>query len=141
MVYKLYHDILCTIIFYTAFFFCKIKMVFHFWDINLYIMVLNNWPIGYNVYGNTYFKWCHYFLFMLLGDMLGISSRRSTLNLNIDLIKLIVSTIIYYGILFAGKSNTVLFNMQILSLIPLLFIVFYFYKNMQFYIIKKMLWA
>lgn len=26
-------------------------------------------PIGYNMYGYTYFKWCHYFLFMLMGAM------------------------------------------------------------------------
>ena len=28
-------------------------------------------PDDYNMYGATYFKWCHYFLFMLLGAILG----------------------------------------------------------------------
>ena len=33
-------------------------------------------PEDYNMYGDTYFKWGHYFLSMLQGAMLGISTRQ-----------------------------------------------------------------
>ena len=57
-------------------------------------------PVDYNMYGATYFKWGHYFLFMLMGAMMGISKRTWKFNLKFDLLKLIVSLVLYYGFLF-----------------------------------------
>lgn len=94
-------------------------------------------PSDYNMYGNTYFKWCHYFLFMLLGAMLGISKRNWNFNLKLDLLKLIISTVIFYGILFAGKKIAAINEWQIISLIPLLGITFYFYKICNSQLLKK----
>lgn len=85
-------------------------------------------PVDYNMYGATYFKWGHYFLFMLMGAMMGISKRTWKFNLKFDLLKLIVSLVLYYGFLFLGRRNVEIREWQILSLIPLLFIVVYFYK-------------
>ena len=50
-------------------------------------------PENYNMYGNTYFKWCHYFLFMLLGAMMGASKKELKYSFGYDLIKLIGSVV------------------------------------------------
>ena len=85
-------------------------------------------PIGYNMYGYTYFKWCHYFLFMLMGAMMGISRKERTYSLKWDGLKLAGSIAIYYIYLFIGRKIAIVDELQILSLIPLLMTTFYFYK-------------
>lgn len=94
-------------------------------------------PSDYNMYGNTYFKWCHYFLFMLLGAMTGISKQKWNFNIRTDLLKLIFNIIFFYGILFAGRKVNAIGEWQILSLIPLLGITFYFYKICNSQLLKK----
>ena len=94
-------------------------------------------PADYNMYGATYFKWGHYFLFMLLGAMMGISQKQWNFNVKTDFIKLIVSTFVYYAILFAGRKYPLFSEFQITSLIPLLFIVYYFYKVCSSDALKK----
>lgn len=84
--------------------------------------------VNYNMYGNTYFKWCHYFLFMLLGAIIGLNKKDIKFNIKTDFLKLILSIILFYGILFAGRKNAFVAEFQIVSLIPLLFTTFYFYK-------------
>lgn len=84
---------------------------------------------SYNfMYGNTYFKWCHYFLFMLLGAMIGYSKQMLVFSLYKDLTKLALSVILYYGILYAEGLSSIVAQCQIVSLIPLLFATYYFYK-------------
>lgn len=90
--------------------------------------ILMDKPIGYNMYGETYFKWGHYFLFMLMGAMMGISQRYFKPNIKYDLLKFTSCLTIYYGILFLCKIHPEISKWQIVSLIPLFFIVFYFYK-------------
>lgn len=94
-------------------------------------------PSDYNMYGNTYFKWCHYFLFMLLGAMIGISKRNWSFNLKLDLFKLFICTIVFYAILFAGRKIVTINEWQIISLFPLLGITFYFYKICNSQLLKK----
>lgn len=100
-----------------------------------YVMIEK--PDGYNMYGATYFKWGHYFLFMLLGSMIGISKEQWKFNFKVDLFKLFGCTIIYYGILLYGKKNPIYSDGQILSLLPLLGITFYFYKVCSSSFLKK----
>lgn len=83
---------------------------------------------NYNMYGATYFKWCHYFLFMLLGAMMGVSKKEYKYNFRCDLTKLLSIVILYYAILFSGKLYPICSELQIVSLIPLLYIVYYSYK-------------
>lgn len=94
-------------------------------------------PADYNMYGATYFKWGYYFLFMLLGAMMGISQKQWSFNFKTDFIKVIGSAFVYYAILFAGRKYTPFSELQILSLIPLLFIVYYFYKVCNSDALKK----
>lgn len=80
------------------------------------------------MYGNTYFKWGHYFLFMLLGAAIGISQKQWKFNFKWDFIKLIGSIVIYYALMIASDKSDIMAHLQIISLIPLLSITFYFYK-------------
>lgn len=125
----------CIMIYYVALYFIQRFMLHHLkWVFGAVGLICIIWyvmierPADYNMYGNTYFKWCHYFLFMLLGAIMGISQKQWNFHLKTDLIKLITSTAIYYAILFAGKKYVIISELQIVSLIPLLAIVYYFYK-------------
>ena len=95
-------------------------------------------PENYNMYGATYFKWCHYFLFMLLGAMMGVSKNELKYNWGYDLMKLIGSIIIYYVILFSGRLYPICSELQIVSLIPLLYIVYYSYKVCNSEMMKRL---
>lgn len=94
-------------------------------------------PSDYNMYGNTYFKWSHYFLFMLLGAMIGISKQNWNFNSKLDLFKLFICIIVFYSILFTGRKIVIINEWQIISLIPLLGITFYFYKICNSELLKK----
>lgn len=80
------------------------------------------------MYKDTYFKWCHYFLFMLLGAIIGISKREFSYNFKLDLLKLMCCTILFYGIQYVGVLYPLLAYGQVVSLVPLLGITFYCYK-------------
>ncbi len=89
---------------------------------------LLNRPYDYNMYGRTYFKWGFYFFFILFGAYLGYSQRKLKYNLKYDFVKLAFCTVIFYVILFSTKKSAFMNQIQIVSLIPLLGITFYFYK-------------
>lgn len=125
----------CIMIYYIALYFIqrfclsRLKLIFGIVSIICIIWYLSiERPEGYNMYGNTYFKWCHYFLFMLLGAIMGISKKEYQYYLRKDLLLLLLSIIVYYSVLFAGHKSPIMEELQIISLIPLLFVTFYFYK-------------
>lgn len=90
-----------------------------------------------NMYGNTYFKWCHYFLFMLLGASVGLH-RNSVMNQKEKgnspnpfgvIMKLIISVIAFYGLCRFKNCEGVLWDsLQMLSLLPLAGVCWYFYQ-------------
>lgn len=107
----------------------KLKLVFLISSVLIVLWYfLMDRPIGYNMYGNTYFKWGHYFLFMLLGAIIGTSNTKFKYNLIKDGFLFIISITLYYGILIISKKFNNLQDVQLLSLIPLLFATFYIYK-------------
>lgn len=125
----------CIMIYYVVLYFIqrfmlnKLKWVFGAVSlICLVWYILLDKSVDYSMYGNTYFKWGHYFLFMLFGSMLGISKKVYNYCFKWDMLKLIASFIGFYGIQIAGLKISIVHNLQMISLIPLLFIVFYFYK-------------
>lgn len=86
--------------------------------------------------GNDYFRWCHYFLFMLLGAMVGVNPINDNDDDNHQKNKkplkvigiLATSFVAYFGFLALGKKYEVVSEWQILSLIPLLVLTLYMYK-------------
>lgn len=134
----------CIMIYYVVLYFIQRFLLHHLkWVFSIVALICIIWyfimdrPADYNMYGATYFKWGHYFLFMLLGAMMGISQRQWIFNLKTDFIKLISNIFVYYAILFAGRIYTLFSELQIISLIPLLFIVYYFYKVCSSDTLKK----
>lgn len=95
-------------------------------------------PDNYNMYGYTYFKWCHYFLFMLLGSIIGSSSMTKLPRFKNDLTILTINIVIYYAILVTVKRYPIFSDIQIISLIPLLYTVYYFYKVCSSKILERL---
>lgn len=134
----------CIMLYYVVLYFIQRFLLHHLkWVFGIVALICIAWyfimdrPDDYNMYGATYFKWGHYFLFMLLGAMMGISQKQWSFNFKTDFIKLISSIFVYYAILFAGRIYTLFSELQIISLIPLLFIVYYFYKVCSSDTLKK----
>ena len=59
---------------------------------------------------------------------MGVSKKELKYSFGYDLMKLIGSVVIYYAILFSGELYPICSELQIISLIPLLYIVYYSYK-------------
>lgn len=91
---------------------------------------------NYNMYGYDYFKWFHYFLFMLMGAMMGMSPQKYNYNFGPDCIKLIGCIILFY-MLYAFKNIPELNKFQMLTWFPLGGITFYFYKICNSSLLKR----
>lgn len=85
-------------------------------------------PVGYNMYGATYFKWCHYFSFMLLGAILGVRKSVDKVSLWKVSSLMLGCVIVFYSILLLGRKIPLIHDLQIVSLVPLMGVTFYFYK-------------
>lgn len=87
------------------------------------------------MYKATLFKWCHYFLFMLLGAACANKFKEAppftnnTLYSDISLLLLSIAS--FYGILMLGENSPAFAYYQITSLIPLLGITFYTFRISQ----------
>ena len=86
-------------------------------------------PNAYSMYGYTYLKWIFFFLFMLLGAIVGkktiiVSGKRS-------LILLLICVITYYAIVIASQRYEKINDIQLLSLLPLLGATYFTYSLMN----------
>lgn len=83
------------------------------------------------MYGYTFFKWCHYFLFMLAGAVCGLRMKnRGAKEHSIlgNLAMLIVSVLVFYGLQWMGTKYVVVAHLQVLTLIPLMGISLCMYR-------------
>ena len=80
------------------------------------------------MFGMNYFKWGFYFLFMMMGAYLGNKTIELKSRPLIDLVMLILSVVVFYGIQFFAGRYVWVAHLQIVALIPLLAIVAYIYK-------------
>ena len=125
----------CIMIYYIIFYLIrwlmkdKLKLIFVIAGLIVIIwyFVINP-PFGFNIYGDTYFKWGHYFLFMLLGATMGISKQDINCSFFNIIFKLMSCLIVYYGMLALCRKVEQLQHLELLSLVPLLFITYYVYK-------------
>ena len=81
------------------------------------------------MYGiTTLFRWIPYFAFMLFGSWMGL--RRSALKFKpvMDFLLMIVCLVVFYGIQLSAKKYPSIAPYQVITLFPLMGIVFYFYK-------------
>ena len=85
------------------------------------------------MYKGTYFKWCHYFLFMLLGAIMGVRKKNhpesfTTPKLGRTLIGLLTCIVLWYGIQIVGTKCVYVAYLQVVTLLPLLGITYFFYR-------------
>lgn len=125
----------CIMIYYVVLHFIRKFAFRHLWMafvictlVSLMWYCVMDKPIGFNMYGATYFKWCHYFLFMLLGAIMGSHPIQRNFSLKWDSLKLTGCILLFYGILISGRRWDLIHDIQVISLLPLLGITYYFYK-------------
>lgn len=85
---------------------------------------------AYNMYGETYYKWVHYFVFMLQGAMLGVLSQQRKLSVCSgwqEALKALGCIVTFYA-LCAFKFSEMWNWLQVLSLIPLMGVTYYIYR-------------
>ena len=81
------------------------------------------------MYGiTTLFRWIPYFAFMLFGSWMGLKRKDLKFHAAFDFLKMMACLLFFYGIQFAAKKYAVVAPYQIVTLLPLMGIVFYFYK-------------
>ena len=91
------------------------------------------------MYGGTYFKWGHYFLFMLLGAYLGNKTIEMKSKPLIDAALLVASLVLFYGLqILAGRYELVA-HLQIITLLPLMGVVISIYKLCSIVAVGKMM--
>lgn len=81
------------------------------------------------LYGiTTLYRWIPYFGFMLFGSLICLYRKKIKYKLFQDIVLFLLSLVIFYSIQFASKNNAIIASCQILTLIPLMGIVYFFYK-------------
>lgn len=83
---------------------------------------------SYFMYGDTYFKWLHFFLFMLLGAYVGNGTIQLVPNLLKDSLCLVVSLLFFYTLSFFATKISLFSQLQIISIVPLSGVVVFIYK-------------
>lgn len=126
----------CIMIYYIILYFIqrfligKLWMVFGIVSLICVIWyILLDKPDDYNIYGETYFKWGHYFLFMLLGAIMGLGSGRNNWCVIKNTIFLFISIVVYYLILLVGRLYPAYNDLQIISILSLLSITYFCYNT------------
>lgn len=124
----------CIMLYYVVLFFIRKYLLDRKWvTLALVILTIGIWYLfedrtNFFMYGDTYFKWAHYFLFMVVGAYIGANKISLKIRPLYDSIGFIISLITYYAIMFACEKSPVISQLQIVTLIPLMGITIYLYK-------------
>jgi hypothetical protein len=111
----------------------KIKIIFGIIGVIVCILYLfeNRNVEKFNMYNGQYvhfyFLWCKWFLFTLLGAIIGITKKDERSSFK-DIILLLISISLHYIIMIFGSKEGLFRWVQIFSLLPLLTATYYFYK-------------
>ena len=131
----------CIMIYYVVFWFAKRFFINRLpWFFGLCTAVVLIWYIFFFedkervwMYKGTYFKWCHYFLFMLLGAIIGLRKKNAPESFTVPklgktLAGLLSCVVLWYGIQYVGIKNVYVAYCQVITLLPLLGIAYFFYR-------------
>lgn len=81
------------------------------------------------MYGiTTLYRWIPYFGFMLMGAWLGMRRMNLKTRPLLDAFLFLVALALFYGIQFAAKKNLNVAPYQIVTLVPLMGVIYFFYK-------------
>lgn len=90
------------------------------------------------LYGiTTYYRWIPYFAAMLLGALIGLKRKEMKYHAWYDFLKLVICVVLFYSIQFVAKMYKPIAPWQIVTLVPLMGIVVYFYKWCNCELIKR----
>lgn len=133
----MHNDILCGAVLHTALFARTFEVGIYAGRVACvsYFMLIDT-PMDFNMYREGYFKWFHFFMFMLMGTMMGISQREYKYHFVWDGLKLTGCVVVYYA-LYAFKDIAAYNKFQMLTWIPLLGTVFCFFKLCNSDFMKK----
>jgi len=127
----------CIMIYYVLLYFVRQYFVDRLkWVFGAACVVVLGWYITEDsstifMYGETYFKWCHYFLFMLAGAICGLRMKKQGVgecSRVHNLLLLVLSLFLFYGLQFVGSKHPMIAHLQILTLIPLMGITLCMYR-------------
>lgn len=137
----LYYVILYVV---RKYFFSHLEWVYAF-GIIVTLSVYWLWfPYKYEVSNNglygitTQFRWLPYFIFMLMGAHVGRIADKIRFNAKSDLIMCITCLVLFYGVQLISKKFVFVAPYQILTLLPLAGIVYYFYKLCNAKVFKRL---
>ncbi|MCR5361751.1 MAG: acyltransferase [Bacteroidales bacterium] len=80
------------------------------------------------MYGNNYFKWMFFFLFMLIGAYIGNSTLKIKFRFWSDVVSMSLSLVLFYGIQIVGDRYSLMSVFQLLTLMPLIGVALFGYK-------------
>lgn len=91
-------------------------------------------PVVTSIYGGSYFRWGFYYLFFLMG--VAVAKRRiceddKTRSAKNKFFLCIGCILMYYAIIFVFKGEKILSQYQVLSLLPLIGIVYFLYIALE----------
>lgn len=130
----------CIMIYYVIIWFIKRFFIQKLlWVFGFFSAIVVVWYVFFEdsieifMYGNTYFKWGHYFLFMLLGASIGLKRKEIGFEMAVTpkvvptLMKILGCAILFYGLQAFGKHYIWVSHIQILTLIPLMGITYWLF--------------
>lgn len=127
----------CIMIYYVFLYFIKRYFVDRLkWVFRIVCVAVLGWYLTEDsstifMYGETYFKWCHYFLFMLAGAVCGLRMKERGVkghSVGGNLLFLLLSVCLFYGLQFWGSRNVFVAHLQVLTLIPLMGVALCMYR-------------
>lgn len=134
--------ITCIMIYYIILWFVKRYAVNHLewvFGSSAGVVILWYWIFGIcditggnNIYGGCYFKWVFFFLFMLLGAIMGLRRKQCRVSANYNLLfnvaGLLLTTIAFYGLCWFKYHDGWYDYLQISSIVPLMGVCLFFYR-------------
>lgn len=132
----------CIMIYYAVLWFVKTYAVnylravfcFAFVCVLLWYFTLGIDDERNNMYGACYFKWVHYFIYMLLGAVVGLKKVRAAESVvrvpsfGVTFAKLLVCVVAFYGLCWFKNKNGIYDYVQMMSIVPLMGVVYCFYQ-------------
>ena len=122
----------CILIYYIVIYFVDRYVSKHlYWFLTFYSVAIVVTYIfwekgeGFRMYEQTYIKWVFFFLFMLLGAIIG--RNRIAISAGKSLAGLVVCLVLFYALFFLSIVDIRLNHIQLLSLVPLAGVVLFLY--------------
>lgn len=131
----------CIMIYYIVLWLVKTYAKNHLLMVFVFVfafVLLWYWAIGIddyenNMYGACYFKWVYYFIYMLLGAVVGLKKVRAVENVvrvpsfGVTFVKLLVCVVAFYCLCWFKNKDGIYDFVQMMSIAPLMGVVYYFY--------------